>query len=118
MIPTPEPLKGTKRKYGRFGITVEEMNLQLSHLQPPDAILVTSGMTYWYPGVQETIRHLRAAFPETTILLGGIYATLMPQHAKLHSGADHVFSGEFENQIVSLLTNGARSSTFVPVEAR
>src|SRR5688500_12203781 len=58
-LATPEPLQGTKRHYGRFGITPPELEEQLRNLQRPDAILVTSGMTYWYPGVQDTICHLR-----------------------------------------------------------
>ena len=33
-------------------------------------------MTYWYPGVFETIRELKAAFPKTPLILGGIYARL------------------------------------------
>jgi radical SAM superfamily enzyme YgiQ (UPF0313 family) len=112
IIASPEPLKGVKRRYGRFGITPEDLNRQINGLQKPDAILITSGMTYWYPGVQETIRHLRAAFPAVSIFLGGIYATLMPGHAGVHSGADQVFTGEFENQILALLTNGRRQSSF------
>ena len=69
-------------------------------------------MTYWYPGVQETIRHLRQAFDDVQIILGGIYATLMPEHARKYSGADRVVRGESENQIVSLLTNGASRREF------
>jgi radical SAM superfamily enzyme YgiQ (UPF0313 family) len=112
IISTPERLKGVKRHYGRFGITPDQLECKLNDLQDPDVILVTSGMTYWYPGVQETIRSLRAAFPAAQIFLGGIYATLMPDHARLHSGADQVFAGEFENQILSLITNGRKKSSF------
>jgi radical SAM superfamily enzyme YgiQ (UPF0313 family) len=104
LIPTPEPLKGVLRHYGRFGISPDEFHSRLKGLQKPDVILVTSGMTYWYPGVQETIQNLRKTYPETKIVLGGIYATLMPQHARLHSGADAVMVGEFEKNIVSYLT--------------
>ena len=104
IIPTPEPLKEILRHYGRFGITPDDFHKRLKGFQKPDVILVTSGMTYWYPGVQETIQNLRQAYPETKILLGGIYATLMHQHARLHSGADEVVTGEFERGIVSFLT--------------
>jgi molybdenum cofactor biosynthesis enzyme MoaA len=103
-LPTPEPLRGIRRQYGRYGIPPEEFRKKLSATPNPSAILVTSGMTYWYCGVQETIRELRTVFPHTRIFLGGIYATLMPQHAQQHSGADHVFTGQGENQIISLLT--------------
>jgi hypothetical protein len=103
-LPVPAPLKGIKRKYGRFGISLEEFRSKLSCLSRPDVILVTSGMTYWHPGVQETIHELRKFFPEVQIILGGIYATLMPEHARLHSGADVVINGQFENGIVELIT--------------
>ena len=111
IIPTPEPLKGILRHYGRFGITPDEFHTRLKGLHRPDVILVTSGMTYWYPGVQETIQHLREAYPETKIVLGGIYASLMPQHARLHPGADEIVTGEFEKHIVSYLT-GNRGRAF------
>lgn len=112
IIPTPEPLKGVLRHYGRFGISPDDFHSSLKGLQKPDVILVTSGMTYWYPGVQETIQNLRQAFPETKIVLGGIYATLMPQHARLHSGSDAVVVGEFEKNIVSYLTGNGQHAFF------
>jgi len=59
----------------------------------PRAILVTSLMTYWYPGVQETIQLLRQVFPEAPILLGGIYASLLPEHTKKLCGANEVLLG-------------------------
>ena len=58
-------------------------------------------MTYWYTGVQETIREVRRMFPDVPVLLGGIYATLMPQHAVKYSGADVVITGESEGKVVS-----------------
>lgn len=112
ILSTPEPLRGVKRRFGRFGIPVSELHRQLGRMEKPDTILVTSGMTYWYPGVRETIRYLRDYFPDSPLILGGIYATLMPMHAKEHSGANCVISGEFESQIVSFLTKGERSSAF------
>ena len=112
-IETPEPIRGVKRRYGRFGIKPSELHQNLRSKPAPDAILVTSGMTYWYPGVQETIHHLRQAYPESRILLGGIYATLMPDHAAKHSGADQVVPGECENRIVSLLTPNESSFNYL-----
>jgi molybdenum cofactor biosynthesis enzyme MoaA len=106
-LPTPEPLKGIRREYGRYGIQAEDFRKKLAETPAPSAILVTSGMTYWYPGLQETICELRLAFPNKPIFLGGIYATLMTQHAQQNSGADHVFSGQGENEIVSLLTGSS-----------
>ena len=69
----------------------------------PRAILVTSLMTYWYPGVQETIQLLRSVFPEVPILLGGIYASLLPEHAQEHCGANEVLVGPGEADLEEAL---------------
>jgi radical SAM superfamily enzyme YgiQ (UPF0313 family) len=57
-------------------------------------------MTYWYPGVRETVSIIREFFPETSIILGGIYATLCHAHATRHSGADLVFKGTAEQNFL------------------
>ena len=54
-------------------------------------------MTYWYPGVQETIEIIRSVFPQTPIVLGGIYARLCADHAKKYAGADHVIVTDTED---------------------
>jgi radical SAM superfamily enzyme YgiQ (UPF0313 family) len=66
-------------------------------------VLVTSLMTYWYPGVQETIEIIRSVFPQTPIVLGGIYTRLCPEHAKNNSGADHVADGPADKNLFSLV---------------
>jgi radical SAM superfamily enzyme YgiQ (UPF0313 family) len=53
-------------------------------------------MTYWYTGVKETISVLREYFPTVPILLGGVYASLMPEHALENSGADEIITGPGE----------------------
>jgi radical SAM superfamily enzyme YgiQ (UPF0313 family) len=103
ILPTPPPLQGLPRRYGRYGISPAEFEAQLSRLPQPGAILVTSLMTYWYPGVVEAIRLVRRHFPGTPVILGGIYATLCPEHARQHSGADLVFTGPGEEAILPLL---------------
>jgi hypothetical protein len=59
----------------------------------PDVIFVTSVVTYWYSGVFEVIGEVKRVFPQTPVILGGIYATVCQEHAVQHSGADHVVSG-------------------------
>ena len=75
----------------------------------PRAILVTSLMTYWYAGVQETIQLLRSVFPDVPILLGGIYASLMPEHAREHCGANEVVVGPGEGALGQALFRKTRS---------
>ena len=60
-------------------------------------------MTYWYPGVAAAIRLARERFPGVPVILGGIYATLCPEHAQQHSGADRVVAGPGEAAILGIL---------------
>ncbi len=102
-IEKPDPYKYVPRYYRRFGLPPEVFLKRLQALPEPDCILATSGMTYWYPGVQETIRLLRDAFPGAFIILGGVYATLCTGHAKLHSGADEVVAGDWQRSLPKML---------------
>ncbi len=92
-ISKPSGLEDVPRRFSRYGIFPEWFREDLSRLFPPDLILVTSVMTYWWTGVRETIQVLKEAFPSTPVMLGGIYATLCLEHARLHSGADRVLPG-------------------------
>lgn len=103
-IPNPRGLEDVPRTFSRYGIPPEWLRENLRSFPRPDLILVTSLMTYWYPGVQETIQELRMAFPSTPIVLGGIYATLCREHAQAHSGADRVISGACEHRILDIVS--------------
>ncbi len=89
-IAPPAGLAGIRRTFSRYGIDPEWFEQDLAAMAPPDLILVTSLMTYWYPGVRETIQVLKRHFPQTPVVLGGIYARLCTEHARGHSGADDV----------------------------
>jgi radical SAM superfamily enzyme YgiQ (UPF0313 family) len=91
----PPIFKHIDRPYFRYGIPVDEFILRIKTIKNVDKIFISSGMTYWYPGVQFTIKLLRQHFKNTLILLGGIYATLCYEHAILKSGADVVWKGDY-----------------------
>lgn len=59
----------------------------------PDLVYITSMFTYWYDMVYEAVRLYKQMYPLSKVLLGGIYATLCPDHAK-QSGADEVMVGQ------------------------
>lgn len=61
----------------------------------PDEIKVTSLFTWAWKPVWEAIAFYRALFPKAKISLGGVYASLTPEHAKM-SGADEVYTGLVE----------------------
>jgi hypothetical protein len=58
----------------------------------PDRIDVTSLFTWAWRPVWDCIEFYRSLFPKAHIRLGGIYASLTPDHAR-RSGADEVISG-------------------------
>jgi radical SAM superfamily enzyme YgiQ (UPF0313 family) len=102
-LPKPAGLEDVPRFYSRYGIKPQWFKEDLLKQSPPDLILVTSLMTYWYPGVQETIDLIRAVFPQTPIVLGGIYARLCPDHAQRHSGADQIAADPAEKSLFPLV---------------
>lgn len=94
-IEKPEAYASVRRRYFHFGPAREEAAAKLAALGTPDVVLLTSVMTYWYPGVKWAIELLRELFPESVIILGGVYASLCPEHAA-GLGADYVVSGRAE----------------------
>jgi hypothetical protein len=111
-IPKPASLAWFPRKYKRYGIPPLALQEDLRRIPRPDVILMGTGMTYWYRGVQETIRRCRDVFPESPVLLGGIYATLLPSHAQARSGADSIVAaGDWESIARAL-------SPYVPIPKR
>ena len=75
-ITKPIALKGIKKHFRRYGISPEELRKKLSGIDEPELILVTSIMTYWYPGTKEVVEIAREVFPKSKIIVGGIYPTL------------------------------------------
>ena len=59
----------------------------------PDRILITSYFTYWSLYVKKSVNFYRKQFPKKKIIVGGIYASLMPDHCKQYTGCDEVFVG-------------------------
>ncbi len=89
----PETLKGIRKRYRRYGISGDILRKELSLRPSPDLVLLTSIMTYWYPGTAEVLEILRHAYPRAQIILGGIYPSLCPEHALTHmKGADLILS--------------------------
>jgi radical SAM superfamily enzyme YgiQ (UPF0313 family) len=105
IVPTPAVLSDIPRRFGRYGLPEADFRSRLAHIPRPDAVLVTSLMTYWYPGVIAAIRLVREYFPGVPVILGGIYASLCPDHARTQSGADLVLPGPWETELPPHLAN-------------
>lgn len=102
------------RQYSRYGIHPESI-LEQVRAARPEIVFITTGMTYWYEGVLEAVRAVRACAPQAKILLGGIYATLMPEHAAGITGADAVICGDGEGQLRSILETWGYPVPSVPI---
>jgi pyruvate-formate lyase-activating enzyme len=60
----------------------------------PNRIYVTSLFTWAWEPVWQAVRHYKRRFPNASLWLGGLYASLLPEHAA-RSGADRVYKGLF-----------------------
>lgn len=117
VIPTPAPLKMFARSYCRYGISPEVFKDELNNHRDADMILITSMMTYWYPGVFEAIGIIKELLPQIPVVLGGKYATLCYEHAVKYSGADYVIAGAGEKPILDVLQQKfGDQTTFMPDE--
>ena len=92
-IPKPPSLAHIPRKYCRYGLPPWYAGRLLDGIPEPGYVLVASLMTYWYPGVQESISFIKSRWPDVPVILGGIWPILCPEHARRESGADLVISG-------------------------
>lgn len=68
----------------------------------PDLICVTSIFTYWSKYVKNAVFYYKNKFKGVPILVGGVYASLMPEHCKKYTKCNDVIQGpipEAENLI-------------------
>jgi radical SAM superfamily enzyme YgiQ (UPF0313 family) len=93
-VDKPAALAPIPRKYRRYGITEEVFRERLESADEPKVVLVTSLMTYWYPGPFRVIRLVKERYPKSFVVVGGIYATLCLDHARRYSEADCVIPGD------------------------
>ena len=102
-VQKPSALREVPRKYSRYGIPLQFFLYELESLPRPDLVLISCTMTYWYPGVQVAVELVRKTFGGVPVILGGVYPTLMPEHASRTSGADIVVQGPGERRLFSLI---------------
>ena len=114
-IEKPPVLAEIPRRYSRYGISPQMFEEELNSIPKPDVVLVTSMMTYWYPGVFEVIRLVKKNYPDVPVMLGGIYATLCHDHALNFSGADFCIPGKGEVSVLKKISELTKQKTsFIP----
>ena len=103
-IKKPLPIRSIPRHYGLYGLPEGMLLEKFSRIAKPDAICITSGMTYWYPGLFKAIEMVKHFFKRVPVIVGGIYATLCYEHAVRYSGADYVIPGRGESELPKLIS--------------
>ena len=59
----------------------------------PDLIFVTSIFTYWSEHVKNAVFYYKNKFKSVPIIVGGVYASLMPEHCKKYTKCTDVIQG-------------------------
>ena len=100
-FPLPDGVD-SERYFGRYGVLPEVLKIKMKAFNP-DIIFITSGMTYWYKGVVEAVEISKELYPDIPVLVGGIYANLMPDHCRKATDSDYVVSGNTVETIKTIL---------------
>lgn len=91
-VEKPAILARSRHRFRRYGLSKMTFAEFLETQDPFDFALIQTSMTYWYLGVREVLATIRCLSPRTRTVLGGVYATICPEHAA-GLGADFVASG-------------------------
>ncbi len=113
----PATLADFPRRFYRYGYHPDYLRRKLAALdRRPKLVMVTGIMTYWWSGVRETIAIIHETWPDIPVILGGIYPSLLPEHARQYSGADHIFTGEATSERLAELCrhHGIRTAPPAP----
>ncbi len=89
-VPKPEILKDMPGKFKRYGIPAQVIRERIRGFNP-EVVMLTCSMTYWYPGLLEIKEIIESLGIKPILLLGGIYASLLGEHAR-KLGFDRIYS--------------------------
>ncbi len=92
LVEKPDSLKNIPRNFACYGIGPVELERRMSG-QTPDAVFISTGMTYWYKGAAEAAEISKKLWPDVPIITGGVYASLMPEHCAAVTGSDFINTG-------------------------
>jgi hypothetical protein len=80
--PRPPLYRSIPRRYKLYGESAGSFDRYLRSVREPDCIFIGSGMTYWFPGLLETVRSVRSVFPSRPVVAGGVSARLIPGYLR------------------------------------
>lgn len=79
------------------GFPKETSELEFLKRFNPDEIWITSLFTYWAEYVKEAVNYYKKHFPNSIIIVGGIYASLFSkEEVRKYTGCDEVKQGVFK----------------------
>ncbi len=114
-VEKPAVLRGIERSYSRYGIVRESIVLAIRR-ERPDIVLVSSGMTYWYPGVMEAVELSKSIYPRVPVVVGGVYASLCPEHCAKAIPADYVVRSDAVSALGEICSGLGLPSGFADVD--
>lgn len=117
-VSKPPQLSMIPRSYSRYGMSPRLFEEELNKVKKPTAILVTSLMTYWYPGVFDAINIAKQVHPNVPVLLGGIYTALCQEHARDYSHADAMLPFPCQSRPEALLQFLEKTIPNFPAKAK
>ena len=77
------------KDYGQTTLDVKEEKDE----DKPDLICITSIFTYWSKHVRNAVLYYKNKYKNVPILVGGVYASLMPKHCKEYTQCTDVIEG-------------------------
>ncbi len=92
LVKKPDALNNIPRNFACYGIGRVELERRMSE-NTPDAVFISTGMTYWYEGAVEASEIAKRLWPDVPVITGGVYASLMPEHCTAVTGSDFVNTG-------------------------
>ncbi|OQX57268.1 MAG: radical SAM protein [Thermotoga sp. 4484_232] len=112
VVRKPPQLRSIPRKYKRYGAPPEYLEWKLKEVGEVDLVMITSMMTYWYPGVWDTISFIKER-TNAPVVLGGVYVNILPDHAR-NSPADLIYPWTEPLHLPSILEKVGLKAKEVP----
>ena len=100
----PGFLADARRRFARYGILPEVFSERIAASRP-DAVFISTGMTYWYRGAAEAADTVRRIWPGVPVITGGVYASLMPEHCTISCRPDFNSEGAAGRDLARWLEN-------------
>ena len=97
-------------------VRFEAPNGRINKGSMPDEVFITSYFTYWSKYVRKSVKYYKTLYSNTKIIVGGIYASLMPEHCKKYTGCDEVFVGVHEQAELAPISYRYLEKHYGPVD--